>query len=141
MNIKSMVTGWQTSSYRSALMTLILLAAHAVIASAEDACCGEAKILPGRIGCGVGSVPLCCPDDYDRKPVPCVFPVSNCCPDTYCPKPCLVLPCPEKTCCPDDYCRKPLPSACRPAVNPWYKCVPLAASPWRRAACTGDRTD
>ena len=35
----------------------------------------------------------CCPDDYCRKPLPCVECVPNC------------------GCC-DDYCRKPLPGVC-----------------------------
>ena len=67
---------------------------------------------------GCAATPCCCPDDYCRKPLPCLpcVPLQGCCND-YCPKPppCvggLCLPC-----CGDDYCRKPLPQFCCPDVG------------------------
>jgi len=80
-----------------------------------------------------------CPDDYVRKPVPCVSPVACCCPDTYRPKPCLVLPCPTKCCCPDDYCSKPRPALCQPKAEAWYKCVPAVSYLWSPRAVRDPR--
>jgi len=64
-----------------------------------------------------------CPDDYCRKPLPCVAPVKNFGPDDYCRKP---LPCvvPVKDFGPDDYCRKPLPPWPPSCFPPWYTCGP-----------------
>ena len=101
--------------------------------------CGEQMARRGSNGHVKGHCPECCPDDYVRKPAPCVCGVACCCEDTYCPKPCLVLPSPAKCCCPDDYCPKPHPALCRPMSHAWYKCVPLAPSLWPpRATCTGE---
>jgi hypothetical protein len=65
----------------------------------------------------------CCPDDYCRKPLPCV-PVVRCGgPDDYCRKP---LPCVPVVRCggPDDYCRKPLPCLLCPPWSPYLQCGP-----------------
>lgn len=70
---------------------------------------------------------LCCPDDYCRKPPPCLSPEF--CPkgcDDYCRKP---PPCLSPEFCPrgcDDYCRKPPP--CLPCDLPWMKCHPAERS-------------
>ncbi len=133
-NESRMKKGRQPISVRLGMLIVVtVVTAGPSMVRADGASCDAKAAL-----CGVGHCPLCCPDDYIRKPAPCVSPVSCCCPDTYCPKPCLVLPCPAKCCCPDDYCPKPLPSLCRPMTNPWYKCVPLAPCHWLRpATCTG----
>lgn len=81
--------------------------------------------------CGSGCSPLSCPDDYTRKPIPCVLKVTCCCPDDYCVKPRPAVPCHEACCCPDDYCAKP-PPACRPWAHTFYKCVPLPQCSWLR---------
>jgi hypothetical protein len=75
----------------------------------------------GRVCPSVG----CCPDDYCRKPMPCICPVPRCgsC-DDYCrkPMPCL---CPVPRCgsC-DDYCHKPLPCLLCPPLTPYLQCGP-----------------
>jgi hypothetical protein len=71
-------------------------------------------------------LPCCCPDDYCRKPLPCIPCLRLCCvPDDYCPKPLPCVPCLSLGCCPDDYCPKPLPSVCWPVVNrQLYRCPP-----------------
>jgi hypothetical protein len=69
----------------------------------------------------------CCPDDYVRKPLPCV-PVIRCGgPDDYCRKP---LPCVPVIRCggPDDYCRKPLPCLLCPPLTPYLQCGPSDGS-------------
>jgi hypothetical protein len=62
-----------------------------------------------------------CPDDYCRKPYPCVWQMHWCGPDDYCRKP---FPCIWQMhwCGPDDYCRKPCPPACRPLDTSYYTC-------------------
>jgi hypothetical protein len=62
-----------------------------------------------------------CPDDYCRKPMPCVrrLPCGQC--DDYCPKPLpriCTLPCGESY----EYCRKPWPRLCRPLRAENYSC-------------------
>lgn len=120
--------------------TLGMLVVFAVFMEAALVCAddvsGGKKAPATSAPCGVGTCTLCCPDDYVRKPAPCVAPVACCCADTYCPKPCLVLPCPTTCCCPDDYCPKTRPALCRPMANAWYKCVPAISCPWLpRATC------
>ena len=71
------------------------------------------------------SGPCCCPNDYCRKPLPCV----PCGPlewlrDDYCRKPMPCVPCPCIGGCPDDYCRKPCPDLCRPLDRQNYRCGP-----------------
>lgn len=126
---------------RACLVMLVVgtvLTAGPALVHADGGSC-ETKAPQSKALCGVGRCPLCCPDDYFRKPAPCVSPVACCRADTYCPKPCLVLPCHAKCCCPDDYCPKPHPSLCRPMADAWYKCVPLAPCRWLpRATCTGE---
>jgi hypothetical protein len=73
--------------------------------------------------------PCCCPDDYCRKPMPCIpcVRLQGCC-DDYCPKP---EPCAPRFCtprCPDDYCPKPLPQLCWPVNKQFYRCPPSPAS-------------
>lgn len=74
------------------------------------------------------AVPCCCPDDYCRKPLPCV-PCEcrpGCC-DDYCRKP---LPCVPRECyrnCCDDYCPKPWPKLCWPVDRSLYRCGPVGA--------------
>jgi hypothetical protein len=67
---------------------------------------------------------LCgCPNDYCRKPWPCLQPVP--CiggPDDYCrkPFPCLI---PVQYCgTHDDYCRKPWPCLLCPPTSPFLSC-------------------
>jgi hypothetical protein len=71
------------------------------------------------------SGPCCCPDDYCRKPLPCVpcGPLQWLC-DDYCRKPLPCVACPCTGCCPDDYCRKPCPDLCRPLDRQYYRCGP-----------------
>lgn len=116
------------------LVVVTLLTMPSLVCADETPC--DTKALPSRVLRGVGTCPLCCSDDYVRKPAPCVSPAARCCADTYCPKPCLVLPCPASCCCQDDYCPKPFPTLCRPMGNAWYKCVPAVPCPWvPRATC------
>ena len=65
----------------------------------------------------------CCPDDYCRKPIPCVPPVQCGGPDDYCRKP---IPCVPPVPCggPDDYCRKSLPCLLCPPASPYLQCGP-----------------
>ena len=65
----------------------------------------------------------CCPDDYCRKPLPCVPPNAKGCVDDYCGKP---LPCvpPNRQGCVDDYCRKSCPIFLGRLCEPWYHCGP-----------------
>jgi hypothetical protein len=66
---------------------------------------------------------LCCPNDYCRKPMPCVpCPQPGRCPDDYCRKPMPCVPCPQASRCPDDYCRKPMPCLCWPPLPVKYSC-------------------
>ena len=133
MNVEPKTKGWRTilAARIAGLIVVALLTARPAITSANE-WSSFAKAPPSKALGGVGRCPLCCRDDYIRKPAPCVSPVSSCCPDTYCPKPCLVLPCPEVSCCSDNYCPKPPPSPCRPMTNAWYKCVPLPPCHWLR---------
>jgi hypothetical protein len=63
-----------------------------------------------------------CPDDYCRKPMPCIpcF-IKSCMPDDYCPKPIPCVPCMPKGCV-DDYCPKPFSFCLPPSIRPWYSC-------------------
>ncbi len=119
---------------RTALGTnLGILVVVTIVTGPTLLCADEAsrntKAPTSRALCGVGHCPLCCCDDYVRKPAPCVSQVRCCCADTYCPKPCLVLPCPANGFCPDDYCPKPRPTLRPPMANEWYKCVPAVSCP------------
>src|SRR5262245_57213977 len=98
---------------------------------------------PGRL-----KLPLCCPDDYCRKPEPCVPPPY--CPhgcDDYCEKPKPCLPLEYKPCGCDDYHPKPplylpcdAPGKCYPTDGCakekcwWFKCPwwgpRLCGPPW-----------
>jgi len=78
-------------------------------------------------------VPICCeeplpsgPDDYCRKPIPCLPCLPGGCCDDYCrkPIPCVTCPPPGVHC--DDYCRKPLPPYCR--LTPIPYCAPCSPS-------------
>ena len=130
------------ASVRMLVVASVLTAGLASVRADEASC--DTMAPSNKVICGVGHCSLWCPDDYVRKPAPCVFPVACCCADTYCHKPCLVLPCHAKCCCPkcccpNDYCPKPNPSLCRPMANAWYKCVPLAPCHWLRPpTCSGN---
>jgi hypothetical protein len=76
------------------------------------------------------AMPCCCPDDYCRKPLPCIpCPVPTGCVDDYCCKPLPCIPCPVPTGCVDDYCRKPLPHFCWPVNCQFYRCPPPSRTP------------
>jgi hypothetical protein len=64
---------------------------------------------------------LCCPDNYCRKPCPCVAHPQGWCPDDYRCKP-LPCPCHPIGWYPDDYCRKPMPSLCWPPLRANVSC-------------------
>ena len=90
--------------------------AHAAMAGCDGQC--KKCTSPCRT-----ALMLCCPDDYCRKPMPCVpCPPPSCCPDDYCRKPMPCVPCPPPSCCPDDYCRKPMPCLCWPPLPVKYSC-------------------
>lgn len=73
------------------------------------------------------AVPCCCPDDYCRKPFPCLpCPSLRGCCDDYCRKPMPCVPCEFPRGCCDDYCRKPLPKLCWPVDRSQYRCGPPA---------------
>ena len=100
---------------------LVLAAAVSIVshtAMAVDGVCAPPS------GSAYGSaLMLCCPDDFCRKPVPCVpcALMTDCCDDYRCkPLPCLIKlpPC----CCAEDYCRKPLPSLCWPRLSGPLSC-------------------
>jgi hypothetical protein len=65
-----------------------------------------------------------CPDDYCRKPIPCIpcLPPSCAC-DDYCRKSLPCVPCLSQCGLCDDYCRKPFPNFCWPP-SPGLRCVP-----------------
>lgn len=130
--------GWiLTVSVRMLLVAIALTAGLASVHADEASC--DAMAPSSNVGLGVGIWSLCCPDDYVRKPSPCVTPVACRCADRYCSKPGVVLPCPQKQCSPDNYCPKPVPSLCRPIANEWYKCVTLPLCHWLHpTACTGN---
>ena len=81
----------------------------------------------------------CCPDNYCKKPMPCI-PCPNWCgtPDNYCKKPMPCVPCPNWCGCPDNYCKKPCPNFCLTRIWQFYRCPPcdgeLAANPKPPAA-------
>lgn len=76
----------------------LIVAATARATLAGDGCQRCRCADPCRAG-----LMLCCPDDYCRKPMPCV-------------------PCPSPCCSCDDYCRKPMPCVCYPALPVNYSC-------------------
>lgn len=67
----------------------------------------------------------CCPDNYCKKPMPCI-PCPKWCgsPDDYCKKPMPCIPCPNWCGCPDNYCKKPMPNLCLPRNWQFYRCPP-----------------
>ena len=72
---------------------------------------GDLWQLPLHPDCWPNCVGKLCPDDYCRKPAPCICEQNCYTCDDYCPKgaPC---PCPVRTFCCDDYCRKGAPDPC-----------------------------
>jgi hypothetical protein len=99
------------------------LAVLIVVAGARAVLAGEGCLRCKCVDPCRGSLMLCCPDDYCRKPMPCVpCPPPCCCPDDYCRKPMPCVPCLPPNCCPDDYCRKPMPCLCWPASPVKYSC-------------------
>ena len=82
------------------------------------------------------AIPCCCPDDYCRKPLPCIpCLVLRGCPDDTCrkPQPCLPYFCIAR--CPDDYCSKPLPHCFWSAAKQFYRCPPCPCE----ANCLGGK--
>ena len=72
---------------------------------------------------GCAAAPCCCPDDYCRKPFPCIpCPPARGCVDDYCKKPSPCIPCPPARGCVDDYCKKPFPDLCRPLNRQFFRC-------------------
>ena len=142
MNVQRKTKGRRTifAALIAGLIVVALLTVGPAITFADERSCVTKTPLSKALG-DIGHCPLCCPDDYIRKPSPCVSPVFSFCPDTYCPKPCPVLPCPKMSCCSDDYCPKPPPSPCRPMTNAWHKYVPLAPRHWLRPPTCTDKID
>ena len=110
---------------------VFLLLACAQGSYAMDLCCGS---LGQDLNCTQKvAVPLSCPNDYCRKPAPCVpCPVQTKC-ACYCRKPAPCPPCCCPLCCCDCYCRKPLPQCCWPVCCQYYKCPPRCADCCRGA--------
>jgi hypothetical protein len=100
-------------------LALVIVVLGARLAFAGGACPCRRCACPAT----VGATTLCCPDDYCRKPMPCVPcpPCGSCCND-YCRKPMPCVPCPQGCWCPDDYCRKPMPCLCWPPSPVKYTC-------------------
>jgi hypothetical protein len=70
----------------------------------------------------------CCPDDYDRKAIPCVPGNRKGCGDDYCRKPLPGVPCNAKG-CKDDYCPRNYPLTLQSPCEPWYRCGPVPCQP------------
>jgi hypothetical protein len=67
----------------------------------------------------------CCPDDYCRKPMPCLYDVlPGCNGDDYCRKPMPCLYDVLRGCGGDDYCRKAMPCLLCPPLSPSLQCAP-----------------
>jgi hypothetical protein len=73
---------------------------------------------------GSGACCCWCPNDYLRKPLPCIPGPACGGPNDYCRKPLPYVP-PPVCGGPNDYCRKPLVGA-RPNCLPWYSCLPTS---------------
>ncbi len=75
-------------------------------------CSAAAELCSGSLGRDLrctrcATIPCCCPDDYCRKPFPCVpCPPQLTSANDYCRKPLPCLPCLRMSWCADDYCRK-----------------------------------
>lgn len=68
--------------------------------------------------------PYCaCPNDYCKKPLPCVGPVQTGCCNDYCKKP-LPGACAVQLGCCNDYCKKSLPACPSIGSGWWYTCGP-----------------
>ena len=100
---------------------IVLVVVFNTIAAARSGDNCLKRICPPAGPYRVSALMLCCPDDYCRKPFPCVTCPSGWCPDDYCRKsfPCLCRP---VGWCPDDYCGKPMPSLCWPPLPATYRC-------------------
>lgn len=70
----------------------------------------------------------CCPDDYDKKPMPQMCPAQRGCCDDYCRKP-MPITCPSQRGCFDDYCPKWFPKCLPPSLQPWFVCAPSGCGP------------
>jgi len=67
-----------------------------------------------------------CPNDYCRKPVPCVaFQCHSASCDNYCRKPVPCTQSPRFCVTNNDYCRKPFTQPCKPSRFDFLKCIPL----------------
>ena len=76
---------------------------------ADPAACGSKSGCPPCI--------ITCPDDYCRKPLPCIpCPPCRATCDDYCRKPMPRVPCLTRCGTCDDYCRKPFPRLCWPPL-------------------------
>jgi hypothetical protein len=62
-----------------------------------------------------------CPDDYCKKPLPCVSCDWRGTCDDYCKKPLPCVSCDWCGTC-DDYCRKPAPIRIPTCLPPWFQC-------------------
>jgi hypothetical protein len=107
------------STNLAAVLALTCLGAHVL---AEDAF--EKRGEGARHADCCATAP-CCPDNYCKKPLPCI-PCPNWCgtADNYCKKPLPCVPCPDRCGCPDNYCKKPLPNLCLTRLWQFYRCPP-----------------
>jgi len=99
------------------------IACSAMCLGGESAAKSKHSQSCGRGPCCCPPPIACCPDDYCRKPWPCIPCLSECweC-DNYCRKPFPCIPCLSGCFTCDDYCRKPFPDFCWPQ-SPNLKCV------------------
>lgn len=65
----------------------------------------------------------CCPDDYCKKPMPCITRPTWCGTDDYCKKPMPCIASPQSCGCVDDYCKKSFPNLCLPRNWQFYRCL------------------
>jgi hypothetical protein len=118
------------------LRSALVLGVLAFIGPGSDLLAGDRAVPPlgAELRCArCMTVPCCCPDNYCRKPPPCIpCPVLGRCPDNYCPKPLPGVCGPAPGGCAVPYCRKPLPKLCWDVDRQFYRCPP----PERGAANT-----
>jgi hypothetical protein len=107
------------STILAAVLALTCLGSTALAGDASEKRAESA----GRADC-CAKAP-CCPDNYCKKPLPCI-PCPKWCgtPDSYCKKPLPCVPCRGWCGCPDNYCKKPLPDLCLTRLWEFYRCPP-----------------
>src|SRR5688572_2174095 len=104
------------------MLRSLLVACIAVFVLTEMAAAGESfRFHPY---CGKPAylfLPGCCPDNYCKKPLPCVYCdwCGRC--DDYCKKPLPCTHCDWRGTC-DDYCPKPGAIQMKVCLPPWFKC-------------------